>query len=504
MSPSVRGATEGAQPGPPTVPTPDIAGAALSGAAWLTGARWAVRGGNILTVILLARLLTPAEYGLVALAKVLSNLVIPGNFGMQTAVIQRPGRIDRRYLDVAWTYDKLLVNSVLAALIFASAPLIASFFNEPGILWVARALALVPLIQMFENYAMVVLTRELDYRRRFFLEAANGLGLLLTVVPLAFLWRNVWAYVVAYLAGLATRAITSYAVHPSRPRVCFDLEPARQLFRFGRWMVGLRLVRVTREQLANVVLGRLLSTTSLGIFHVGSRFGAELMADFYQTAHKVLFPVYARAQADVRQLGRYYETVLEATLLAGVPAAVSIAVLARPLTLVVFGEQWLPAVPVMQILAIAGLLKIMTGTSHPLFTGRGSPHFEVFHNLTYLLILFPLLVWLTPAMGFVGTAWAVLVAEAIQVPVWLWMTRQAIGLSASRLLSRAWLPVALTVPVVPVEVLLMARLPGSILQLTVGGLAGLAVYSGLAYLGWKRYRWASVALIVERVRRSRD
>lgn len=129
--------------------------AALSGAFWLTVARGSVRGANFLAVIVLARLLTPSEYGTAAVLMVIAGFLSAGTLGLQAAVVQREGPIDSSYVAVAWTYDRLFFNLLLSLAIFLGAPAIGKIFAQPALPSMVRVLAAVPVVQGFENYALI-------------------------------------------------------------------------------------------------------------------------------------------------------------------------------------------------------------------------------------------------------------------------------------------------------------------------------------------------------------
>lgn len=410
----------------------------LSG-AWLSLARWMVRAAHIVTVVLMARLLSPGEYGLFALVKTFSNLILVGSFGLQAAIIQKKGEVTRHELDVAWTHDKLLLNIGLAVVITSGAGQVATFFGERGLVDLTRALALVPLAQGLENNAATVFTRQLEYRRRFWLEAANGLTTLLLVVPLALAWRSAWAFVVALVGGLLVRALLSYAMYPVFPRVRLDAVVFRELFAFGKWMLPLKLVTSLRDQGPALAVGRLLGAMPLGLFHLATRFGAQLGGDLDQTARKVLFPMYATIQSNDARMARGFRKALEATWLVVLPFAAVMAVLAQPATVAVFGPVWEPAVPFVRLMCAVSVFRISTNAVLPLLRGRGNAASALRLQTIAAVAVCGSVSAGALVGGLSGAVVGLLLGEAAMTPVWLVIVRR-LGVPTAALGAALFVP----------------------------------------------------------------
>lgn len=459
-----------------------MGGRAFSGALWLSAARWSLRLGNTLGIILLARALGPDEFGDVAGALVVIGLFnVVGTLGMQAAVVQRKDIQDAHRFNVAWTYDTVLMKLVSAAVLFLCAPLVADLFDTPSLVAIVRVLACVPLIEVLENAAMLGLTKELDYRRRFLLETSKSVATVLTLVPLAFLLRDVWALVFATLAGSAGRALTSYLVYPHVPRLRLDPAVFKELFPFSRWIFGQNAFMVARAQLDKFLLGGLLGAVQMGIYQVGGRVSQLFLVDLEQTAGKVLFPIYARLHGDGDRVRRAFLLVLEVTAFVVVPTSALLAVLAPQVIQVLFGDDWSAAVPVMRVLLAAGALRTLVATAYPLFRGQGRPKYEFTLLILATLLQVPLTVAFTLRTGPVGTAVAFLASEALLTPLWAWLLRRSAGVSLLEVLRRLLVPTAAALAGATVTFLALlwagptSQLASLGLGLAAGGFASAAV-----------------------------
>jgi O-antigen/teichoic acid export membrane protein len=475
---------------------------ALSGAFWMGLGFWCVAVVNFVTMVILARALSTVEYGLVAVVTVVARLIeATGTVGFQAAVVQRREELDDHRLNVAWTGDRLMIKTTMAVALALSAPAVARFFHAPQLTPVFWLLAVFPLLQGLESNAIVVLTRQLEYRRRTLLDVSSGVASAL-VIPFVIAWPSVWVFVLSVLFGQLVRTAISYVLHPKLPRPTFDWATMRELFGFGKWVLGLQFLQKLKEQVDKLLLGTMLGPLHIGYFQLGNRLGTQIVASLDTISVKVLFPIYARMQEDREGSKRRYAMVLQLSFLLIVPACVFVAVLARPLVAVLFGEKWLPAVPVVQLLSVAGAIKVLVGTGRPLLRGLGRPGLEFAFDLVLVLTLVPLVIVFTWRAGFVGTAWAVLLAYATQLPIWLWSVRKVVGLQALEVLWMGAYPLAAAAGAGLFGWWLIGlRADASPLSSLLLGAAG----SGAAYLaalcaGWPFFRWPALNTLFSHAR----
>jgi len=232
-------------------------------------------------------MLPPEEFGIVAATLVVLNLLeLVGPLGLGTAVVQRKEIKEERYFHVAWTYDTVLMKLLAAVLWYHAAPFVADFFATEGMATIVRVLALVPIVQVVENEAMMRVTRKLDFRRRFFIEVPKGVVFGVVIVPLALIIQNAWAFVFATLAGTAARSASSYFVYPHLPQLRFDWDVVVELFPFSKWVFGLHLIDLTQAQLDRLIVGGMLGSVALGVFEVGTKLSLKAFSDLTVTTKR--------------------------------------------------------------------------------------------------------------------------------------------------------------------------------------------------------------------------
>lgn len=389
-----------------------LAQRAARGAAWVLGLRLAQRGFGLLRLLVLAYLLGPEDFGATGMALLLvSVLNALSQTSFQTALIQRRGPVEA-YLDAAWT-ALVLRGVAIFALLVVLAPFAADFFSEPQVVPLIRVLAFSVLLQSFSNVGVVLLERELDFRRFAAYQIAGTLADLAVSVAAAVLLRNAWALVIGLLAGDAVRLVASYWVHGYRPRLRLDLGRTRELFDFGKWLLLSNLFLFLAHQGDDVLVGRLLGVTALGLYQLAYQLSHAVTMELSRIASQVALPSYARLQADLGSLRRAFLRVLEGTALISWPVAGLVCLLAGDFIRLFLAERWLPIVPVVEILALHGAVRAMGAAHGPLFVAIGRPQLLTWLTLLKLVAIASVIVPLIHLLGIRGAALAVLAASLV-------------------------------------------------------------------------------------------
>lgn len=474
--------------------TSPVSQRALSGSFWMGGIRWLDRIAAIVSAMVLARLLKPRDFGLVALAMTaISFLNSLTALGLEAAIVQRPD-CDRHDYDVAWTYGRVLRGLFLFAVIYLAAPWLAQFYGELQLTAILRVLAVSELFIGTTNIGVVAFLKELNFRKQFYLQASGGLARLVVVIPLAFLWRNVWALVAGTLAGEAVRLLMSYYLRPFRPRFNFDLKRARSLFAFGGWLFGVQFVKTARGIIDRAILGRLLGATELGYYQIGLRFGQEMPSEIKTVVSKVMFPVYSLMQHDKQRMANSFRQVLSIVLFLGLPICVGLALTADYFVFLVLGAKWESAIPVMQILAVAGSLQILIETGYPLYRGAGIPKLELVVTGVHLIFTIVFIVPLTMHLGPIGTAYALLASSAATVPLWWAFSQRISGLSIRDLFFTILPPMITTLLMTSGVLLVRIATKGVISWSAFAGsvFAGVGVFGMCVWVAWRALRMDSL------------
>jgi O-antigen/teichoic acid export membrane protein len=202
----------------------------------------------------------------------------------------------------------------------------------------------------------------------------------------------------------------SYALHPYRPRLSFDRSKARELFRFGKWILGSSTVLFFLDQGDKGFIGRVIGTTMLGFYQMAYRISNLPATEFALVISLVTVPAYSKLQDKIEKLREAFLRVFQLTAFFSIPLAGLVLVLAPALTRIFLGEKWMPAAPVMQVLAVWGAVRSIISTTGPVFVAVGKPRLMTKYQFIQLCCLVVLIYPLSRQWGIVGTASAVVLA----------------------------------------------------------------------------------------------
>jgi lipopolysaccharide exporter len=412
------------------------------------GAFWAfmIKGANYvfgaIRTIILARLLVPSDFGLMAIAIVsICALSIFSSTGFSSALVQKKEDI-RDYLDTSW-FVSILRGIALFAILFFSAPLIARFFGNSEVTSVLRAMSVSNLFIV--NIGTVYFVKELDFRKQFLLQFSGLVADLSLVIPLAFVWRSVWALVFGALGESAAWCVMSYVIHPYKPRLGFDFKKAKELFGFGKWILGTDTILFLAIQGDDAFIGKFLGTMSLGFYQIAYRFSQMPATALTNVVSPVMFPAYSKLQGDKDRLRDVYLKTLRLVSFVVIPLAGGIFLLAPEFTMVFLGDRWVPIIPVMRILVIAGLIRASVATGGPLYNAVGKPKLNLTIQALRVAIMAGTIYPLSQLMGLYGSALSVTLGISADIPLWLLFSRRVVGASVGQHLRILSIPLFATI-----------------------------------------------------------
>ena len=232
-------------------------------------------------------------------------------------------------------------------------------------------------------------------------------------ITAAILLRSVWALVFGLLAGNITRCIMSYIIEPYRPKLKFIKSQAKELFSFGKWVLGSTILIFLITQGDDIFAGKLLGATMLGFYQIAYRISNMPTTETSNVISRVSFPLYSKLQDNLSKLKDAYLKVLQLVTFISFPMAGLIFILAPEFTRLFLGEEWIPIVPVIKVLALAGLIRSLITTTIPLFRAIGRPKIETRWQMVRLFVLIVLIYPLTITYGILGTSISVLLSAFI-------------------------------------------------------------------------------------------
>lgn len=416
--------------------------ATAAGAGWMVATRLLDRAVSVLSTVILARLLLPSDYGIVAMAAGCSELLyLIVAFGFDSALIQRSDATHHHY-DTAWTLNALL-GVALAAGLAAGAPLAALYFGEPRLTSVLMVLAVSPLLNGLSNIGIVKFRKELQFHREaIFITTRRLLGFLVTMAA-AFALRNYWALIIGMVATSLFGLLLSYVLHPYRPR--FNLSEFHALFAFSAWLQLNNIIRFGNTRALEFVVAKIAGTVGLGLYSLSNEISNLPTTDLSAPINRALFPSYARFQHDDVFLRRIVLEVFAALGMIAIPAGVGVACIADLLVPVALGDKWLAAIPLVQVLAIAGVVAVMQNNSYLIYLVKGQPKITTWVAGGFGVVQILLVAGLLQHYGLIGAAYGVLAARLVFVPVELYMLMRTLSIRVRELATVLIRPLVSTV-----------------------------------------------------------
>lgn len=349
-----------------------LAKQSISGAFWTSLSMGALAIAELVSLVVLARLLSPEEFGLYAAVLIVIRFSgVFGGLGVAPAIVQRP-TLDKRHLRVGFTLSILFSLSV-SALVWVMAPALAQLLHQPGLTPFVRAASIIFLFQGVTMVAQATAQRELRFRWLAAVDAGTfAVGFVIVGPILALLGFGTWALIAALLTQDALRMVILLANQPHPKRLMLERRAAAELLYFGTGFTLAKTCNYLASQTDRLVVGRWMGTASLGVYSLISLLMNTPSVIFGNVLDRVLFPTMALVQSEPARLARAYRTGVATCGLVMLPAGVVLAVLAPEVVHIMLGHAWAEGVVPLQILAMGMLFRTSNKLSDSVARATGS------------------------------------------------------------------------------------------------------------------------------------
>ncbi|MFP6746217.1 MAG: lipopolysaccharide biosynthesis protein [Alphaproteobacteria bacterium] len=407
------------------------------GSVWMITMRWMVRLIGVVSTIILARLLTPEDFGIVAIAMLIVNFVeVFANTGLHVAIIRH--KEDTRDLyDSAWTVS-IIFGAGLTAIILALSPLTIAFFDEPRSFLVIIALAFRPLIIGFENVGLIAFRKELNFRQDFRFGVIRKLSFFVPTIAAAFISQNHWALVIGALLGGVATVGASYWAHPFRPRIGFS--HARELLVFSAHLLSQSLTKFITGRLDEFIVGGFAGTAKMGLYHVAADVGTAPTEELVRPISRSLHPVYAKLKDDGGALRTTYLSTLSMVATLAFSAGTGVAFVARELVDTLLGDRWHAASGIVVWISLTAVAVSIIDSAPHLMNPIGKERQATWLAWIYALMLAPVVI----SAGMYGSiediAAARFAISVAMVPISLTFIGWELGIGPAGFANALWRP----------------------------------------------------------------
>ena len=407
----------------------------LASGSWLIAAQGLERCLGLISIAILARLLLPADFGIVAVAgTVVAAVEILSAFGFDWALLRQRDLSDN-YLNTAWTLRVLLGIFTLTTLTLIG-PAAARFYHLPQLTFVLVALGLGSLVGSLENIGTVYFRRDFAFSREFLLRAISKFSGFLVTVIAALIYRSYWALVTGMLAVRAASTLSSYVLHPYRPRP--SLSKARELVSFSSWLVIGNLVDYFSQRFYDLYLGRVFGPTANGLFSVAGEISRMPVSEIAAPINRVAYSKYSEDVRANRGLADSYLKTASLIWMVSLPMCAGIAAVAPEVVALLLGPRWIDADTVVRLLALGTVFTVLTANTHYIYWALGHTRMVAVISGVGAAIVIPITMICSHFGGYKGVALAFAITNALLVPVNFAMLRRLAGVRFTDLFIYTW------------------------------------------------------------------
>ena len=346
--------------------------------------------------LLLARMLAPEYFGLLAIAMLaINSLIFLQELGFSSALIYRQSDVEEAAHTAHWAI--IATSVMLYGAAFLLAPLIAAFFRSPEVTPVLRVLSTTIVISSFSRVPYALLFKGMDFRRKVIPEFVAGLVGNGFALVLAFAGWNVWALVAGEVINAILTTALVFVVYPWRAKWRFDKQLFREMLGYGKHVTASQVLIFGVTNIDDLFVGRMLGEASLGVYNMAYRVSNLPATNITRLVSRVTFPAFTQMQSDVARMRKAFFEVVHRVGLLAIPLAVATIVFAPEFVHIVLTDKWAAAIVPMQILAVYGLIRSVAANMGTIFQAGGKPQWlsaiAFWRLMVMAVLLYPAIRW---------------------------------------------------------------------------------------------------------------
>lgn len=458
---------------------PDLFKKVVKGGFWVFSLRIFTQVLSFVRLTVLARLLTPDDFGILGIALlVMSMLETFSNTGFNAALIQQKKDI-RPYLDTAWTIS-VIRGVVLFGLLYAVAPLAAQLRvaeeKIPLVINVIRVTGISFLLNGLTNIGIVYFQKELQFHKKFIMGSLTNIVSVAASIVIAIVYRTVWALVLGRLMSNILNCMLSYYLHPYRPKLRFNIEKAKELWNFGRWITANTILGFIMTQGDDLFVWAYLGPTSLAYYQMAYKISQFALNEITRIINNIVFPAYSKIQNNTVRLRGGFIKILENTLLVSLPLSGIIFIYSPIYTRYILGSKWIPIIIPLQILSIVGAIKTFNASSGPIYFSLAKGNFATIINSIRFLFFIALMIPFTLKFKITGTALAILLTTTIITPMNITLLSKVLQTQTFKLVKPIYFPILLALALIISTQFTLTHIENTLLSISICLIIIIAVF----------------------------
>ncbi len=341
-----------------------------SGVAWSGLTQVSGQVANLIIAIILTRLLTPEDFGLVGMSLVFTGFAtIFTDLGFGAALVQKLD-VERRHENAVF-WASLGLGALITVIVAAAAPYIAAFYGTPALQPLTVALSFIFVISSFKTVKVALLQKTLNFRTLAIVEFTSTVLAGVIAIYLALTGFGVWSIVALYLAAALIYVVVLWPLTPWRPSLSLRWDALRDLSKFSLNLLGFSAFNYWTRNGDNLLIGRFVGSEALGLY---ARSYSILLLPVWQISSvisNVMFPALSAIQDDILRVREMYLSAIAVVSLVTFPLTLGLLVVARPFVLALFGDKWAGMIPILQVFCLLAVLQSIGTTSGWLYQSQG-------------------------------------------------------------------------------------------------------------------------------------
>lgn len=402
----------------------------VSGMIWSALQRFGTMGISFVSNIVLARLLTPDDYGCIGMLAIfitVSNTFVDGGFG--SALIQKKEPTQKDYSTIFWL--NLFMSVVIYGILYISAPAVSRFYDIPLLSSVLRVQGIVLIIDALNIVQTNQLRKSINFKRLAVIYIASQIVGAVCAIVLAYMGWGVWALVAQQIIASSITSVILWVMNRWLPQLCFSFDSFKQLFSFGGFILASNLINTFCNNVQGLLIGKFFNPAILGYYTQAYKLEDVASHSISSVVEQVAYPVFSKVQSDNDGLKNVIYRLILSIAYVTFPMMFILVLIAEPLIGLLYGEKWLPSVPYFQIICIGGIAVCLQGVTYLAIASIGKSK-ELFlwtiikRGLGMILLIAGMVLFGMNGLlwGFVLSCWSVafinayLVSKYIKYGLW--------------------------------------------------------------------------------------
>jgi len=408
------------------------------GAVWMVAARLAVKGIGIVSIMILARVLTPDDFGVIALASSIYAMIeLMRSMGFDTVLIQNQNA-GREHYDTAWTLQIIFSTIAALAMVIISQPL-ANYYGDERLAPVLWVMGCMTFLNGLANIGVVEFRKKMTFNKEFIFQVLVKLSGFIVTIPLALYWKSYWAML---MGMLVTRVVTlwlSYHMQSYRPKL--SLSVYKEILGFSAWLFLNNVLKFMGLHGQNFITAKLAGSGGLGVLSISTEIGMLVSNELVAPINRAAYPGYAKVAGNVKELKSLYLKILSHVALVSSFGGFVIASTASVFVPVLLGDKWMESIELLQIISISGVLVGLNSNAGYIYIVLGKPSLSTALISLRVIMLLPLIYFLSLKYQILGVAIAQLVVSLIMFPLSQLLINRQLQVKTKEMLNVLYRPI---------------------------------------------------------------